>query len=223
MNDDDLWAMIDTQRLRTADLLERLSADEWSHGSLCEGWTVRDVAGHLTLQQLGLRDALGTMVRYPGSMNRMIRESARARATLPVDELMAQIRAMVGSRRHNVGVTGLETLIDILVHGQDIAIPLGRAIQMPPEAAAAAASRVWSFGGKGKSVVFDNLPVWGLRLVAIDIPWAVGDGPELRGPVAAILLLLTGRRVALPSLAGPGVEQLRQLMSQRWSRPIRPH
>ncbi|MGW5136931.1 hypothetical protein [Streptomyces sp. NPDC004135] len=31
------------------------------------------------------------------------------------------------------------------------------------------------------------------RLVATDIDWTCGAGPEIRGPVGALLLLLTGR------------------------------
>ena len=57
-------------------------------------------------------------------------------------QIIAGIRDMAGSRRHTIGVTYLETLTDILVHGQDIAIPLGRRHDMPPRAAAVAASRV---------------------------------------------------------------------------------
>ena len=33
MNEDEVWAAIDTQRLRTVDLLESLSAEEWAHAS----------------------------------------------------------------------------------------------------------------------------------------------------------------------------------------------
>ena len=46
-----VWGAIDDQRTRTADLLERLSTEQWDHPSLCQGWTVRHVAAHLTLQQ----------------------------------------------------------------------------------------------------------------------------------------------------------------------------
>ncbi|WP_130446588.1 hypothetical protein [Kribbella rubisoli] len=76
---------------------------------------------------------------------------------------------MVGSRRHNVGVTPLETLIDIVVHGQ----------------------------------VFKPMPYDGRRLVATDTDRSVGEGAELRGPMLAILLMLTGRSVVLPQLSGP--------------------
>ena len=56
MNVDDIWNTIDEQRARTADLLEQLTDDEWRRPSLCDGWTVRDVAAHLTLQQLTVVD-----------------------------------------------------------------------------------------------------------------------------------------------------------------------
>ena len=39
-----MWWAIDDPRLRTAELLEQLSEDEWHHASQCPGWTVRDVA-----------------------------------------------------------------------------------------------------------------------------------------------------------------------------------
>jgi len=143
MNEDDVWAAIDSQRRRTADLLEELSDDEWRHPSLCRGWTVRDVAAHLTLQQLGLGAALRSVITHPstlGGVNRMIRTSARIKADQPTERLIAEIRSMIGSRRHNVGVTSLETLTDILVHGQDIAIPLHRELAMPTDAAAVVAT-----------------------------------------------------------------------------------
>ncbi|WP_366139858.1 maleylpyruvate isomerase N-terminal domain-containing protein [uncultured Kocuria sp.] len=41
MSDDDVWAAIDLQRRRTADLLAGLSEAQWDHPSLCQGWTVR--------------------------------------------------------------------------------------------------------------------------------------------------------------------------------------
>jgi uncharacterized protein (TIGR03083 family) len=213
MNDDELWAAIDAQRRRTTDLLATLTPADWSHRSLCDGWTVRDVAGHLTLQQMTIGGVLRLTLKHPGihSLNWMIQTSARDQAALPTEQLIGGIRGMVGSRRHNLGVTARETLIDIVVHGQDIAIPLGRTLPVPPEVAATAASRVWECRGTRLSKVFKTVPYDGLRLVAEDIDWSVGEGPELRGPVLSLLLLLTGRRVVLPQLDGPGAEVLQRV------------
>jgi len=169
---------------------------------------VRDVAAHLTLQQLRLGDALLEAVRHPGGMNRMIREWARRRAELPREQLVAEIRGMVGSRRHNFGVTCTETLIDILVHSQDIAMPLGRRLDVDPDAAALAATRVWSYSGGSKAKVFKKIPLDGFRFSATDVTWAVGTGREITGPIVPILLVLTGRLAALSALSGDGVAVL---------------
>lgn len=117
---------------------------------------------------------------------------------------MGEIRGMVGSRRHNIGVTPHETLIDIVVHGQDIAIATSRVLEVPPTVAAAAASRVWASRKSFTSNVFRTLPDEGHRLTATDIDWSVSEGPEIRGPVLTLLLLLTGRSVAISSLEGEG-------------------
>jgi hypothetical protein len=126
-----------------------------------------------------------------------------------MEQLIGELRATVGSRRTNVGVTNLETLIDILVHSQDIAIPLKRDLEMPTSASATAASRVWSQLGTRTGRVFTDIGVQRFRLIATDTTWCQGDGPEVRGPIGSILLLLTGRLAALARLTGAGADQLR--------------
>lgn len=215
MNDDEVWAVIDLQRQRTADLLDQLSDEEWRQPSLCQGWTIRDVAAHLTLQQVGLGSAIVLALSHPrglGNVNRMIHLSARSRAERPVDQLITQIRSTIGSRRHNIGLSNLETLTDILVHGQDIAIPLHRELEMPTAAVAVVATRVWKQRGGSKARVFRDLPIGGFRLTATDVAWSVGEGPEIQGPIAAILLLFAGRPAALTRLSGAGAESLRGQM-----------
>ena len=212
MKPDELWSAIDTQRLRVIDLLDELTPAEWETLSLCDGWTVRDVAAHLTLQQLTLGSALLTGLRHPGSMNHIIQASARDRARLPTDRLIESIHGMVGSRRHNVGVTPLETLIDIVVHGQDIAIPLGRELAVLPRAAATTADRLWwsrsTRLGRLKSKVFSGVNLQGLRFVATDADWSAEEGDEVRGPLLSIVLSLSGRAAGADALSGPGASRL---------------
>ncbi len=213
MDRDQVWQVIDAQRLSLAGLLEQLSADEWRQPSLCTGWTVRDVAAHLTLQQIGLGGAIGMVARWRGSLDQMIHDAACRRAARPTEQIIAQIRGTAGSRRHNIGVTYLETLTDILVHGQDIAIPLGRRHDMPPQAGAVAASRVLSM--RWPPPLPAARKVAGFRLAATDISWSAGEGPEVKAPMGAILLVCAGRLAALHQLSGEGARDLAARLSAR--------
>jgi len=83
LTDDHIWSAIDGQRGRVADLLESLTDEQWQHPSLCEGWTVRDVGAHLTLQQMTLARAVRLVLRNPShalDVNRIIHESSRRQA-----------------------------------------------------------------------------------------------------------------------------------------------
>jgi uncharacterized protein (TIGR03083 family) len=209
MNRDEVWRAIDQERLGLADLFDDLSAAEWETPSLCDGWRVRDVAAHLTLAQLGPLPAALATLRARGNISRMIRDTAVRQARLPVGQYGAMLRGMAGSRRKAPGVTDLEPLIDVLVHGQDIAIPLARTRPMPTRAAAAAADRVWPNLWPFRA----GRKLAGFRLAATDHPWSAGEGPPVEGPIAAILLLLTGRRAALAQLSGAGVLELEARMA----------
>jgi uncharacterized protein (TIGR03083 family) len=212
LDHDRVWQVIATQRRSLADLLDELSDEQWHRPSLCAGWTVRDVAAHLTLQQLGLRDLIGTTLHWRGTMDRTIQHAAYRRATSwTPGQLTAEIRTMADSRRHTLGVTELETLTDILVHSQDIALPLGHQLDMPPDAAAASASRTLTMRWPPPQPTVRI--VRGFRLVATDVAWSAGTGPQVTGPISALLLICTGRTAALPQLSGEGVPELAAALS----------
>jgi uncharacterized protein (TIGR03083 family) len=206
---DAVWAAIDHERLGLADLLDDLGPAEWEQSSLCAGWRVRDVAAHLALAQTGAGRAVVDLLRARGSLQRMIHDTAVRHAALPPAQLAEEIRSMAGTRRTAPGVTPLEPLLDVLVHGQDIAVPLGRERTMPIAAATTAATRVWDMTWPMSSTFSPRRRLAGLRLVATDTDWAVGEGDPVEGPVQALLLVLTGRTGAVRDrLAGPGVSRL---------------
>ena len=204
---DEAWTEIDAQRQDLVRLLESLSAEEWQRPSLCRGWTVRDVAAHVALQNTRwsqLPRTIVDLVRH-GGMNPAIRAAACRHAGRPVDELVGEIRDRIGVWRALPTLTYHEAAIDYVVHGQDIAVPLGRELPMPTRLSALAADRVWARG----AMFHASRTFAGYRFVADDIEWTAGRGQEVRGPIGALLLLLTGRAVALTQVTGPGVSALR--------------
>jgi len=205
MDRDEVWRTIDQQRAQLADLMETFTDADWETPSLCEGWRVREVGAHLTLAQTRLLPALGDAVRARGSFNRMIHETAVRQAERPVADYPVLLRAMVGSRKKAPFVSDLEPLIDSLVHGQDMMVPLGRTLEMPLDAAATGAQRAWDLNWPFRV----KKRLHGFSLSATDHPWSVGEGPVVEGPVRALLMLVSGRHVVLPELSGPGAGALR--------------
>lgn len=44
----DIWRLVHIERVALIADLEQLSSEQWQTASLCEGWTIHDVAPHLS-------------------------------------------------------------------------------------------------------------------------------------------------------------------------------
>jgi uncharacterized protein (TIGR03083 family) len=204
------WRVIERERLSLAALLENLTDDQWNAPSLCEGWRVKDVAAHvaLTPQAPSLLTMVVEGVRAGGRFHKINRDFAVRHAERPGADLVAELREHAASRRLPKVTNYRNIVFDIVVHGQDIAIPLGIPREMPKDAARAGIERVWTMGWPFGV----KRPLKRFRFTATDVDWAAGEGPEVRGPISALLLLLARRPAALPRLSGPGVEELSDLV-----------
>jgi len=208
MDREDSWRAIAAARLDLADLLEGLDEGEWGKPSLCAGWRVCDVAAHVAMTPLvpGVGAMLVDAVRAGGRFHKLNHDVAvRHAGTRGHVALVGELREHAYDRRLPVVTNYRNIVLDVVVHGQDIALPLGRELAVPTEVAVAAATRAWTMGW----------PFWarrrlrGLRLVATDADWMAGRGDELRGPIGALVLLLTGRAAtAAPCLTGAGLRHL---------------
>jgi len=206
MDKDESWRVVDEQRLALADLLESLTASDWDMPSLCEGWTVRDVAAHLAMAALmPAGEVFTASLRARGNFDRMVHDSAVRRAAARTQtQIIDDIRCIVGSRRLAPTTFWRDPLLDILVHTQDLAMPIGRTVTMPTDAARTALDWAWT----RRFPFFPARHLRGVRLIADDADWERGDGPDVRGPIGSLLLLSTGRRAAVADLTGPGVRRL---------------
>lgn len=199
MDSDTVWRHIDEQRAVLADMFVGIDAALWSTSSLCEGWTVRDVAAHLTHSHMSkprmVREAVRSGFRFNAMIRRLAVEDTRSPAQISQD-----LRAMRGSRKRAPGTADCDPLMDVLVHGQDIAVPLGIDLPMPADAAAAAAHRLW-----GMRFPFNpQRRLRGVELVATDADFRAGAGRLVEAPIRDILMLFTGR----PSAISARVESL---------------
>jgi uncharacterized protein (TIGR03083 family) len=197
MESEQIWHYIDEQRADLADFLDTLSPAQWATPSLCPGWTVREVAAHITQANSSRARLVIEAIRSGFRFNSMTYGYARRDTRTPA-ELTAALRAMVGVRRRPPGTAVADPLMDVLVHGQDIAIPLGMRRTMPIPAAIVAAERLWSMR-------FPFRPSRSFRDVAFtatDAPFAVGQGQPVSGPIQDIVLVFAGRNAGLAGLSG---------------------
>jgi len=192
------------------ELLTGLAPQEWDVPSLCDGWRVRDVAAHLTMPLLTIRQIAGLALRHPGGTNRLIKESSIELAErYDPDELVDRIGRLVGHHRAFPGLTCRESLIDAVGHTLDMAVPLDRHVDIPAVEVAEAADRVVASFGSRNAKVFRAMPLQSFRLTATDHTWSTGRGPEVTGTMTDLYLLLTGRTARTAYLRGPGADDLR--------------
>jgi len=101
------------------------------------------------------------------------------------------------------GLGGRIGLTDGVIHHQDIRRALDRPRTVPGDRLRVALDM---------ALKAPRLPsrkrTRGLHLVATDLDWTTGDGPEVRGPAEALLMAIAGRPAALDDLSGPGLGQL---------------
>lgn len=202
MNTGQIWRAVAAERAGLAELLARLPEEDWDRPSLCAGWRVREVVAHVVLSaRADIGWILVNLIRARGSLDRAIRDTAVRHAEhRATGQLLGELRDSIDARVTVIGTTPADRLLDLLVHGQDIALPLGISRQMPGPAAWTAIDRIWTTGAPFHA----RRRFAGYRLVASDIDWAAGEGAVITGPIAALLLVVTGRREGWDRLTGDG-------------------
>jgi len=194
------------ERAEFADLLDTLTTDQWSAPSLCAGWTVREVAAHVVAYLDQTVIALsGNMIRYRCDIDRLNAAVARRYSEVEPAELVGRMRRGSDPVGAAALYGGRVALIECLIHQQDIRRPLGahRVLDIPRVRVCLDYARV-------SPVIGGRRRTRGVRLVATDMAWAAGAGPEVRGTGEALLFAMTGRSAAVSDeLSGDGVTLLR--------------
>ena len=205
MKSGEIWKHIHAERAEMADTWTTLSPAQWAAQSWCQGWSVQDTAGHIlaAAEQTPphfYQELISAGLRF----NVFTDRGARRLAVIGPDELVRRLRART-STTNRPPAPVMAMLGEIVVHGQDIRRPLGLK-HRPPEAALTAVADSWK---NSNLLIGAKRRIAGLRLRATDADWSHGAGPEVSGPLVALLLAMTGRTGVHPELAGEGLAVLR--------------
>jgi uncharacterized protein (TIGR03083 family) len=193
-----LMEMAYDERTDLAAFLETLASEDWHAPSLCDKWTVKDVVAHVvSYEEL---TPFGLVKRFAkGRVVRANEVGVREFAPMSPQELMEFLRGHLHPKGLTAGFGGMIALVDGTVHHQDIRRALGHQREVPIERLARVLPLVPENPRLGA-----GRRIRGLRLVATDVAWQHGDGPEVSGTGEALLMAMTGRRQAVKELAGPG-------------------
>jgi uncharacterized protein (TIGR03083 family) len=193
--------MVRGEREDLATLLIDLNPAQWNHPTLCSQWRVRDLAAHvisydgLSYAQIAKR----RIIDASGSMDRFNAIAIAEYADLGTAQLVDLIRQRTQPRGYMAAFGGTIGLLDAMIHQQDIRRPLGIPRVIPPERLRTALQRslyapILCSAWRGR----------GLQLIATDLDWRYGSGPEVRAPGEALLMSLASRSDAFGELSGPG-------------------
>ena len=208
MDDTTTWTLIHKERAAMADTLTTLSAAQWAQPSLCSGWSIRETAAHIVLgAEQTTPHFLGRMAANGFRFNTMMDRDARRTGAQAPDELIARLRARV-TTTNKPPAPVMTMLGEVVVHSDDIRRPLGLHNDSSPDVLIACLEMY-----KNASFpVGTKKRIDGLRLVATDVDWSHGAGPEVTGPAMPMVMVMTGRAAGLDELGGEGMITLRNRM-----------
>jgi uncharacterized protein (TIGR03083 family) len=195
-------------RREVAAWLSGLDAETWEAPTLCAGWTVRIVAGHLTAPLVLSQPQMALAGAKAGfRFHKLMDTTARQLATRPTAEI---VRTIADGAEHRwvpplAGPRAI--LLDVTTHHMDMRWPQ----KDPPDIDPSVALTLLNFLVSGNIVLKVATPnrFEGVRLEAEDLSWTYGVGPTARGPADALLLAMVGRAAGIDRLTGDGVAVLR--------------
>lgn len=207
MDDRQLLAWTAEHRLLFADTVDSLGEAHAGDPTLCEGWDVRTLTGHL-LQPIRVPSwrFLATAARVR-SMARACDVIAARLSDRPLAEVSAELRAKAETRTRPwyIGVAG--PYADTCIHLRDLAQPQGLQVTVPPERWVATLDIIVSPRGQASFLPAKDF-LDGLRWRATDTGWVWGEGPLVEGTAEALAMTMAGRTAYLDQLGGEGTAML---------------
>jgi uncharacterized protein (TIGR03083 family) len=198
--------MAHDERAEFAAFLQGLTAEQWTSPTLCDKWRVREVAIHtVSYDELSTGGLVRRFLKGRLNTDRINAIGVADYADRSPEQIVAMIRANTEPTGLTGGFGGKIALTDGMIHQQDIRRSIGLPRTIDPERLRTALDFA-RFAPTLRGAWLAR----GVRLVATDLDWAFGKGPEVRGSGEALLMAMAGRRAALDDLDGPGKAKLAQ-------------
>lgn len=209
LTEEEFWALIHTERVRIGDLLEGLNDAAWEHETLCSNWTVRDVVAHLTAaasttKWAWFRSIMSARFNVANHNQRFVEKYLGSDASDTLGQYQRSVSNKITPSKDYAA-----WLAEVIIHSQDIAVPLDLTLQPSPEAL----SHVAPFLASKNFAVNSKTLVNGLTLIATDDDFQAGDGPDIRGPILDLVMAMAGRPTFAENLIGEGVDELRHRLT----------
>ena len=189
-----------------ASFLDGLTSRQWNSPTLCELWTVREVAIHtVSYDELTTAGLVGRFLKGRLNTDRINAIGVADYSDRSPQQITVLIRSYAQPHGLTGGFGGKIALTDGMIHQQDIRRSIGLPRTIDPERLRTALNFA-----RFAPTIRGAWRARGVRLVANDLDWSHGRGPEVRGPGEALLMAMAGRRAALDDVDGPGKAKLAQ-------------
>lgn len=189
-----------------AELAKSLDESDWNQPSLCDGWRVRDVYGHMCLgHTYPLPKLLLGVARAGFDIDKGSAEESVAwasdRTTAEITDTIDHVATDHVRKGIARFIPDSDGYVDHVIHELDVRRPLVRPRPLADGRMVAALDAMTMKQGGGTK---PKKRMAGLSFTATDVEWSNGEGPEVRGTGEALLLALANRDLTLGELDGDG-------------------
>ena len=203
------WERAGKVRRDLADMVEGLSEEQLNQQSLCDAWTAQGVFCHVTgFVETPLPRFMWTIAKNRGDFGKASQEMANTQLQRPIADVISSLRSKSTKSAALPTFPEEMTIADTAVHTQDIRRPLGLEGSLDEQTIKIGLDFITTHK-LGTTLIQDRPPLDGVKMVATDMDWSLGEGAEISGPGESLLMAVARRDSALDELSGPGLDRWR--------------
>lgn len=210
----DLHGWTTEHRLLFADTVDALGEEHAGDPTLCEGWDVRTLTGHMLQPVLVPSWRFLLTAARVRSMARACDVIAARLSDRPLAEVSQELRqrASTPSEPWYIGSAG--PFADSCIHLRDLALPQGLDVTVAPERWEAVVDIIVSPRGQASFLPAKGF-LDGLAWRATDRDRVWDAGPLVEGTAEALAMTMSGRAAYLDQLDGDGLDLVRDRLTSR--------